>query len=64
MKGTLFPARFGQSEEFAHLAVAILENQMLNGTGGFSFPEPENRQLNLHLFPVIRLDGGSRMAKM
>ncbi|KAK4701752.1 hypothetical protein P7C70_g4476, partial [Phenoliferia sp. Uapishka_3] len=45
LNGTLFPARFGKSEEFAHLAIAILENQMLNGT-------------------VIRLDGGSRMAKM
>lgn len=29
---TLFPARFGEADEFGHLAIAIIENQMLNGS--------------------------------
>ncbi|GAA5842411.1 hypothetical protein JCM11251_004220 [Rhodosporidiobolus azoricus] len=42
---TLFPPRFGQAEEYAQLAVQVVENGYLNGG-------------------VIRIDGGSRMAKM
>ncbi|KAI5479699.1 hypothetical protein MNV49_002958 [Pseudohyphozyma bogoriensis] len=42
---SLFPARMGHADEFAHLAMAVIGNQMLNGS-------------------VLRLDGGSRMAKM
>ncbi|GAA5908731.1 hypothetical protein JCM6882_008188 [Rhodosporidiobolus microsporus] len=42
---TLFPVRFGQADEFAQLAVQVVENGYLNGG-------------------VIRIDGGSRMAKM
>ncbi|KAL8292815.1 hypothetical protein RQP46_000509 [Phenoliferia psychrophenolica] len=32
LKSTVFPTRMGLPEEFAHLSVAILENQMLNGS--------------------------------
>ncbi|GAA5980405.1 hypothetical protein JCM11641_001793 [Rhodosporidiobolus odoratus] len=42
---TLFPPRFGRADEYAKLAVGIVENGYLNGG-------------------VIRIDGGSRMAKM
>ncbi|BGO96375.1 hypothetical protein RTBOTA2_002877 [Rhodotorula toruloides] len=42
---TLHPVRFGEPEEFAKLAVGIIENGYLNGG-------------------TIRIDGGSRMAKM
>ncbi|BGP24152.1 hypothetical protein JCM10295v2_003059 [Rhodotorula toruloides] len=42
---TLHPVRFGEPEEFAKLAMGIIENGYLNGG-------------------TIRIDGGSRMAKM
>lgn len=32
LKSTLFPPRFGKAEEYAHLAAAIVENPMLNGS--------------------------------
>ncbi|SCV67409.1 BQ2448_5020 [Microbotryum intermedium] len=32
LSSTLFPPRFGESHEYAHLAVAIIGNQMLNGS--------------------------------
>lgn len=31
-KSLLFPPRFGQADEYAHLAVAVIENPMLNGS--------------------------------
>lgn len=35
LKSTLFPARFGEASEFGHLAVSVIENSYLNGTGVF-----------------------------
>jgi 3-hydroxyacyl-CoA dehydrogenase/3-hydroxy-2-methylbutyryl-CoA dehydrogenase len=32
MAATIFPPRFGQPEEFAHMAICIIENQMLNAS--------------------------------
>lgn len=32
LQNTVFPPRSGNADEFAHLVVAMCENQMLNGT--------------------------------
>lgn len=31
LEATLFPRRYGEPNEFAHLALFIIENQMMNG---------------------------------
>ena len=32
LAGSVFPPRSGHADEFAHLAVAIVENALINGT--------------------------------
>jgi hypothetical protein len=63
MKTTLFPPRMGKAEEFAHLAVALIQNPMMNGTGTLSLPYDGVTDTESSKFEVVRIDGGSRMAK-
>lgn len=76
---TLFPPRFGRSQEFAKLCQGVIENGYLNGTGKllrlfFRFPyesgivfgrgKKANKERGSFSDTVIRIDGGGRMAKM
>lgn len=67
-EATLFPRRFGRPSEFAHMAISIIENQMLNASGQSTFAcreDCEYRRLEADLGNlVIRLDGGSRVPKL
>lgn len=67
LKGTLFPARFGEPTEFSQLAMTVIENQYLNGSGTSIFRSLAllslSRSLTPPPSPVLRIDGGSRMAK-
>jgi hypothetical protein len=71
LKSTLYPPRFGESHEYAQLALQIIENGYLNGNSEFPCSSrgdlrcfSSSLSLTLSLRAAIRIDGGSRMSKM